>query len=160
MEHLGFIFCKSKLKICKLKTYSNYCSNSVNNSHLYLPQYMMSVIFPWAIGCVFFCNLKEKQLGRCFILSRFSLSPAVLGILMGVLGIAARTGRIKTTIGHSESPRAATHCFFWPVLKLSKQIFYSIPKKTWLHSGGKKSTSTTTTKKSLIYEGKITKGLN
>lgn len=71
----------------------------------------------------FFCNLKEKHLRRCLILSRVSFSPTVLCILMGALGIAARTGRIKTILEHSKSLRAATHGFFWPVLMLGKQIF-------------------------------------
>lgn len=109
-----------------MKTYSNYCSYSINNRHLCLPQYTISVIFPWANECFrgfFFCNLKEKHLRRCLILSRVSFSPTVLCILMGALGIAARTGRIKTILEHSKSLRAATHGFFWPVLMPGKQIF-------------------------------------
>lgn len=89
MEHFRFIFSKSKLKICKLKRYSNYHGYSVNNNHLYLPHH---IIFSEAVSD----HMKEKQLRKCFSLLRRSCSLCSC-ILMG---IAARIGMVAKHLHH------------------------------------------------------------
>lgn len=91
MEHFRFIFSKSKLKIRKLKKYSNYCGNSVHNNH-YLPQY---IILSEAI----FDHLKEKRLRKCFSLLRCSSSSCSL-YSDGTIRIAARIGMVAEHLHH------------------------------------------------------------